>query len=75
MALQLHKGHLEVQFPDIVNLAAVNMLVGKILQHVAKRANPQLLVENQLSLRTHALQIFYVLFKYVVHSPCKILMG
>ena len=65
--LHLHKRHLERQLPYLVNLGSVNMLVGVILQQVAKRADAQLLAEYLLPLRTHTAKVLYVLLKYAAH--------
>ena len=63
----LHKGHLQGQLPDFIYLSPVNMLVGVVLQQVAKGVDAQLLVEYLLPLRTHSVKVLYVLVKYAAH--------
>ena len=67
MSLHLYERHVACEFPDVIETAAVHMLIGIILQQVTKSLDAQLVVEHLLPVRTYAWQVLYVLLQYIRH--------
>ena len=57
----LHEGHLATQLGDGVEVAAVDVFIGEVLQQVAPRVNAELLLQNLGTPWTNARQELDVL--------------
>ena len=68
MSFHLYERHVARQFADAVEAAAVNVLIGIILQQVAIAADAQLLVEQLLARRANPREVLYVLLQDIVHD-------
>ena len=67
MTHDLHEGHVASQFVDGVNLRAIDMLVGVVLQQVAIGKDTKLLAQYLFPVWSHPWEKLYVLIENV-HS-------
>ncbi len=68
----LYERHVARQFGNAVDPRAVNVLVGIVLQQVAKRPDAQFLAEHPSALGPYARQVLYVLLQYVASHATKV---
>ena len=68
LALELYVGHIAINLVDVEQAAAVDVLVGEVVEQVVHRAYTQLPSEQCCPLWPHSLQILYVARRQVVHD-------
>ena len=68
LAFQLNKGHIGLQFIDVIDAASVDILIRVVFQELSPRRNAELLLQNLGAPWSHARQIFDVLVEDVQFS-------
>ena len=70
LTLQLHEGHVGVQFAHRVDAAPVHILVGVVLQQVAEGLDAEFGLKYLLARGSYPRCVHHVLFQYVGHKCC-----
>ena len=70
LTLQLHEGHVGVQFAHRVDAAPVHILIGVVLQQVAEGLDAEFGLKYLLARGSYPRCVHHVLFQYVGHMRC-----